>query len=148
MNQNLKSLYDRVGGQAGLAILLRHFYADVRQHHLIGPIFNQRISDWPAHLVKIGDFWARILGGPSTYSGQMPAKHLSLGLETLHFRTWLELWEFNCLRSLQPQEAREVIQLAQEIGSRLSRIVAGHETPGSENAEAPLTGVGWLKART
>jgi hemoglobin len=148
MNQDLGSLYDRIGRQAGLAILLRHFYADVRQHHLIGPIFNQRISDWSAHLVKINDFWARILGGPSTYSGQMPAKHFNLRLQPLHFRTWLDLWDFNCRRYLQPQEAREMIQIAQEIGGRLSSIVAGHETSGCENAEAPITGVSWLKART
>src|ERR1051326_8418498 len=44
------SLYDRIGDQGGIAALLRHFYADVRQHQLIGPISNRRIRDWPAHL--------------------------------------------------------------------------------------------------
>ena len=85
MNQGNLSLYDRIGGRDGISILLRHFYADVRQHRLIGPVFNERIKDWPAHLAKIGEFWARVTGGPSSYSGQMPAKHLTLGLDPRHF---------------------------------------------------------------
>ena len=50
-------LFDRLGGRARLLYLLRHFYADVRQHEDIGPIFSAHITDWPAHLEKIADFW-------------------------------------------------------------------------------------------
>ena len=117
----------RIGGQEVLNNLLRHFYADVRQHQLIGPIFNQEIEDWPAHLVNIGQFWARILGGPSDYSGQMPAKHFPLGLELHHFDAWLTLWDANCLCYLRPQEAGEMSQLAHEIGDRLGRIISNEQ---------------------
>jgi hemoglobin len=117
------SLYERMGGRDGLARLLRHFYADVRQHALIGPIFNQQIKDWPAHLEKIGSFWARLTGGPSGYSGQMPRKHLPLGLEAQHFGVWLQLWTFNCRSHLPEAEAGEMIGLAQEIGQRLKTIL-------------------------
>ena len=123
MDQNLGKLYDRIGGREGLSNLLRHFYADVRQHHLIGPVFNQRIEDWPAHLAKIAGFWARITGGPSMYSGQIPAKHVSLGLDPRHFDAWLELWDFNCRCRLEPQEAREMSRLAHEMGQRLAGLV-------------------------
>src|SRR5207237_9195398 len=67
-----------------------------RPHQLVGPIFNEKIQDWPAHLEKIGSFWARLTGGPSNYSGGMPAKHFPLGLNASHFLAWLQLWEFNC----------------------------------------------------
>jgi hypothetical protein len=30
--------------------------ADVRQRHLIGPVFNRQIHAWPAHLEKTADF--------------------------------------------------------------------------------------------
>ena len=33
-------LYHRIGGHEGISRLLRHFYADVRQDPMIGPIFN------------------------------------------------------------------------------------------------------------
>jgi len=51
-------LFVRLGGRARLLYLLRHFYADVRQHEEIGPIFSAHITDWPAHLEKITDFWS------------------------------------------------------------------------------------------
>ena len=124
MTESAQSLYERIGGQEGLNNLLRHFYADVRQHQLIGPIFNQEIQDWPAHLVKIGQFWARILGGPSNYSGQMPMKHFPLGLEPHHFAAWLALWDANCHCYLKLQEAGEMSQLAHDIGNRLKHLVA------------------------
>jgi hemoglobin len=117
------SLYQRVGGHEGIAKLLRHFYADVRQHRLIGPIFNERIEDWPEHLAKIGEFWARATGGPSRYSGQMPLKHLTLGLEPTHFGAWLELWDANCRSYLPPREAEEMSMLAHGIGQRLRTII-------------------------
>jgi hemoglobin len=122
-----RSLYDRVGGRAGIATLLRHFYADVGQHASIGPVFNQRISDWPAHLATIGEFWARVTGGPSVYSGQMPAKHFGLGLDGSHFDAWLQLWECNCRCYLKAQEAQEMGDLAHEIGSRLKSLLSRHE---------------------
>jgi hemoglobin len=123
MNESFKSLWERVGGQENLARLLRHFYADIRQHQLVGPIFNKQIEDWPAHLETIHSFWARMIGGPARYSGQMPAKHISLGLSANHFQAWLQLWEFNCHAYLNKIEAEEMISLAHEIGRRLQAII-------------------------
>jgi hemoglobin len=124
------SLYDRIGGQGGIAALLRHFYADVLQHQLIGPIFNRRIRDWPAHLETIGEFWARITGGPSVYSGQMPAKHFGLGLDAKHFGAWLQLWECNCRCYCAPREAQEMTELARDVGNRLRGILSRQPAAG------------------
>lgn len=118
-----QSLYERIGGRGGLTLLLRHFYSDVRQHALLGPIFEQQIDDWPAHLEKIGSFWARVTGGPAEYSGQMPAKHFALGIEARHFAAWLQLWGFNCANHLKQEEAQEMITLAHGIGNRLKSIL-------------------------
>jgi hemoglobin len=124
-----QSLYDRIGGRDGLAKFLQHFYADVRQHAVIGPIFNQQIHDWPAHLEKIGSFWARLTGGPSVYSGQMPMKRLNLGIGTQHFGAWLQLWTFNCRSHFAEAEAEEMICMAQEIGRRLKSILGVEPSP-------------------
>ncbi|PAW86629.1 MAG: globin [Pedosphaera sp. Tous-C6FEB] len=132
------SLFDRVGGQAGLQQLLRSFYADVRQHVVLGPIFDAHIHDWPAHLAKIGEFWALQTGGPSTYPGGFGAAHLCLGIEPGHFSHWLRLWEINCQRSLPPQEATEMIALAHELAVRLRRVVAGRS--GIALGEEPARG--------
>lgn len=117
------SLYERIGGHEKIAVLLKHFYSDVRQHKVIGPIFNSRIHNWPEHLAKIAEFWSRITGGPSTYSGQMPVKHFNLGLSPEHFATWLQLWEHNCRIYLPSAEAQELINAAHAIAARLKLIL-------------------------
>jgi hemoglobin len=88
-------------------------------------VFNERIKDWPPHLAKIGEFWARVTGGPSNYSGLMPAKHLAGGIDARHFRAWLELWDSNCRCYLKPREAQEMSASAHKIGRRLQNVLSG-----------------------
>jgi hemoglobin len=118
------SLFDRLGGRPQLLQLLKYFYADVRQHREIGPIFTARITDWPAHLGKIADFWSGVTGGPADYRGAMPMKHMPLGLEERHFQAWLGLWARHCRARLAPAEAGELIAVAETIGQRLRHMVA------------------------
>ncbi|MFT3781206.1 MAG: group III truncated hemoglobin [Nibricoccus sp.] len=127
------TLFVRIGGRVPLLNLLRHFYADVRQHAEIGPIFAKHITDWPTHIEKIADFWTAAIGGPVLYRGPMPAKHVTLGLEERHFAAWLELWRRNCSIYLQPLEAQQMIDYAESIGSRLRHIISSAASgPASE----------------
>ena len=119
------TLYERLGGHDGILRLLRPFYIDVRQHAVLGPIFNAHIQEWEPHLAKITEFWARQTGGPSRYGGGFGAAHLSLGIGAEHFTHWLGLWDYNCQRHLAPAEAKEMSALAHEFGERLKFIVAG-----------------------
>ena len=123
------SLYDRIGGRPALTKLLRYFYADVRQHAEIAPIFAAHIDDWPAHLEKIADFWSGITGGPRLYGGGMPWKHLPLRLEEHHFVAWLGLWSRHCHAHLAPSEAEEMIAAAETLGQRIRHIIAQHTPP-------------------
>lgn len=118
------ALYERIGGRPVLLVLLKHFYADVRQHREIAPIFAANIEDWPAHLEKIADFWSGITGGPRLYAGGMPWKHVPLKLEERHFAAWLDLWARNCRAQLPPAEANDMIAAAETIGLRLRQIIA------------------------
>lgn len=121
-----ESLYERVGGRDRLMLLLRRFYADVRQHDVIGPIFNQTIHDWTAHLEKIGDFWSNVTGGPIRYAGPMPFKHVPLGLDLQHFVAWLELWRRHCHAHIGGAEAEELIAAAESIGARIRWVIERH----------------------
>ncbi len=129
------SLFSRLGGRRRLMFLLRHFYADVRQHHEIGPIFTAKISDWPVHLEKIADFWSNVTGGPIRYEGPMPEKHFPLGLEPRHFEAWLDLWRRHCRAHLAPAEAAELIAAAESIGERLRWLTTQYGRP--PNVPAP-----------
>ena len=130
MNSSLprQPLFDRIGGRSALRELVRHFYADVRQHGLIGPVFEERIEDWPRHIEKITDFWSGVTGGPATYRGPMPLKHLPLGLEEAHFDAWLGLWRRKCRTRLNEPEATEMEAAAEMIGQRLRQIIARHSS--------------------
>jgi len=125
------SLFIRLGGRPQLLELLRYFYADVRQHQEISPIFAAHIENWPAHLEKIADFWSGVTGGPALYSGAMPLKHLPLGLEERHFQAWLGLWARHCRARLAPTEAEELVAAAETIGQRLRQIIALHAGRGN-----------------
>lgn len=120
-------LYQRIGGHDGISNLVRHFYADVRQDPLIGPIFNAQIKDWKEHLEIIASFWETLIGGSRTYAGPMPMKHLPLGLRAEHFERWLFLWQANCRAQLPADVARDMIDLAHRIAGKL-RFFLGADT--------------------
>ena len=119
------SLYHRLGGHDGILKLIRPFYIDVRQHRLLGPIFNSHIQDWEAHLAKITEFWALQSGGESKFRGGFAGAHMGLGVQREHFEHWLGLWEFNNARSLAPREAEELNGLAHQLAKRLFAVTRG-----------------------
>jgi hemoglobin len=121
MGQNLP-LFERAGGKPALYRLLHHFYADIRQHRLLSPIFNSKIENWPEHIEKIGKFWSQVGGGPAEYYGAMPMRHIPLGLREEHFTAWLGLWEINCRQWLTPDCASEMIAAAHKIAIRLRQF--------------------------
>jgi hemoglobin len=120
-----ESLYERLGGHEGILNLIRPFYADVRQHAVLGPVFNAHIKDWETHLAKIADFWALQAGGASSYRGGFAGAHLRIGVKPEFFDHWLSLWDFNCQRHLGPDEAQEMSAIAHELGRRLRGVVEG-----------------------
>jgi hemoglobin len=116
------TLYEKIGGRLVLMRLLHHFYADVRQHRLLRPVFGAHVHDWPAHLDKIGNFWSTMTGGPSTYSGAMPQRHMPLSLREEEFQAWLGLWEHNCRAWLSEEGASGMIARAHQIAARLRQF--------------------------
>jgi hemoglobin len=122
-------LFERLGGRPSLLRLLNHFYADVRQHRLLGPLFESQVENWPEHISNVADFWAQVTGGPSIYGGGMPAHHIPLGLREEHFRAWLGLWDFNCHLWLSRDCAGELSALARQIGQRLRQFCGVPPSP-------------------
>lgn len=117
-----RPLYERLGGHQGILKLVSSFYADVRQHAVIGPIFNEQIKDWQAHLAEITEFWVLQTGGKSKYGGGFAGAHMKIGLKPEHFQHWLNLWEYNNARHLAPAEATEMNDLAHLFASRLFAV--------------------------
>jgi hemoglobin len=69
------------------------FYARVRDDDLIGPIFGERVANWPAHLARMKAFWRSVLHNSGEFSGNPMLKHLVIpGIELAHFSRWLDIF--------------------------------------------------------
>ena len=73
--------------------LIETFYGRIREDDLLGPIFAERIADWPLHLARMKAFWRSVLHNSGEFSGNPVLKHLAMpGLELRHFSHWLDLF--------------------------------------------------------
>lgn len=117
------SLYERLGGRAGLERLLDRFYERARGDALLGPVFGTHVHAWQSHLQTVTDFWSNHTGGPVLYRGGM-GKHLRLGLAPEHFERWLALWEENAVAEAGPDNARELVAIARQVARNLMAMAA------------------------
>jgi hemoglobin len=78
------------------------FYGKIQRDDLLGPIFNERIADWPAHLARMKGFWRSVLHNSGEFAGNPMLKHMAIpGLELRHFSHWLDLF-YETLREAEP----------------------------------------------
>lgn len=114
--------------------LIEEFYARIRDDELLGQIFAERISDWPAHLSRMKGFWRSILHNSGEFSGNPMLKHLSIpGLELAHFSHWLDLF-YETLRDLEGHPAATAL-----VGHR-ARMIADSLLTAIEIRRSGLTG--------
>jgi hemoglobin len=75
--------------------LVESFYARIREHEILGPIFESAIGDrWPAHLAKMKTFWRSIAFMSGEFHGKPMQAHARLTvLEPWHFGLWLGLFD-------------------------------------------------------
>ncbi|MGC4233166.1 MAG: group III truncated hemoglobin [Niabella sp.] len=76
-----------------IKLLVNSFYGKIREHELLGPIFNGVIQNrWPEHLEKMYRFWQTVLLEDHTYFGSPFPPHAKLPVAKEHFDAWLETW--------------------------------------------------------
>ncbi len=98
--------------------IVEAFYAKIREDDLLGPIFAERISDWPPHLARMKEFWRSVLHNSGEFSGNPMLKHLAIpGLHLEHFERWLNLF-YETLREAESHPAATEL-----VGSR-ARMIA------------------------
>jgi len=126
-------LGDIVSGN-GVEIMVNSFYSNARQDELLGPIFEQAITDWQDHLPTMYQFWERLLFGFSLYEGNPFQKHLNLSLEAKHFTMWIKIFIQTIDQNFSGPKAEEAKRLAKNIaGSFQLRMGI---TPEHNNFEA------------
>jgi hemoglobin len=80
-----------------IELLVNTFYDKVKASNVIGHIFNDVAKvNWEAHLPKMYSFWASLLLGEQSFSGNPMQKHLELSRLTAmteaEFSAWLALF--------------------------------------------------------
>lgn len=62
-----------------IARVVATFYATVRDHPGLGPVFAVHVADWPAHEAKIARFWRNAILHDRVYDGNPLAAHRAAG---------------------------------------------------------------------
>lgn len=118
--------------EAEIASLVDHFYAKVRLDPQIGPIFNEEVANWDAHLALLKDFWSSVLLASGRYKGNPLLAHLGLPIEERYFARWLTLFSETANEVMTVRQAEVVTQKANLIAVNMKRVF-GFSTPVAEN---------------
>jgi len=112
------------------------FYDRVRSDVTLGPIFERRIEDWPAHLDRMVLFWRSVLRAEAAYrpvKGTPLEVHMRIAeLEREHFARWLALFEETTTEIFDDWAAEEVLGRARKI----ARNFTAHMDAAPESAWA------------
>ena len=99
---------------------VRVFYAAIRRHAILGPVFGHHIADWPEHEAKISYFWRGAILHERGYEGSPMIAHRSAeDVEAEHFPLWLDLFDEILLRTQKSETAAAWSHLARRIGRSL-----------------------------
>ncbi len=104
------------------------FYAAIRQHPGLGPVFAAHVADWPAHETRVADFWANTILHERSYDGSPVSAHVNAG--NVHpgmFESWLALFDRTLRAELRPDQAEAWSALAHRIGRSLRAAVVDRE---------------------
>lgn len=112
--------------------VVSHFYARVRDHAVLAPIFAAHVQDWPAHEETVARFWRNAILNERGYEGSPMAAHLAAGdVRPGMFGPWLKLFDTVLTEELSPEKAQAWSALAHRIGRSLRAGVVERETlPG------------------
>ena len=102
--------------------LIPHFYGLIRADPMLGPLFNDAISDWPSHLEKLVAFWSSVMLTTGRYKGNPMAAHIKHGARMTPemFERWLQLWAQATAEIVPPEIARGLQAKAARIAESLS----------------------------
>ena len=96
------------------------FYAAIRRHEVLGPMFGRHVTDWPEHEEKIARFWRNAILYERSYDGNPMRTHMQAGdVKAEHFAPWLMLFDETLRRTLPEDSAAGWSALAHRIGASL-----------------------------
>ncbi len=105
---------------AQIDAVMAAFYAAIRRHPTLGPVFAAHVTDWPEHEARIAGFWRNAILSERDYDGNPMQVHRAAGdVRPEHFAPWLRLFDEVLTRTLPPETAAAWSALAHRIGGSL-----------------------------
>ncbi|RAP78586.1 globin [Paenibacillus montanisoli] len=108
---NYSTIYEAVGGVAGIKTIVQAFYPKVLKHPLLGPLFP---ADITPVMEKQTMFLTQFFGGPSLYSDEyghpmMRARHMPFPITRERAEAWLGCMREALAESNLPQELQQLM---------------------------------------
>ncbi|RPE67115.1 hemoglobin [Pacificibacter maritimus] len=111
-------------------LVVAKFYARLRIHPDLAPIFANHIEDWPPHEHKISQFWHNAIGMKRGYTGNPQQTHMKArDIKTAHFAIWLAIFDEVLYDCLPRHTAQCWSELAHRIGRALKISIAQRDIP-------------------
>ncbi len=107
-----------------ISSLVDRFYAKVQLDAEIGPIFNEKVEDWPTHLALLKNFWSTVMLTTGRYKGDPMMTHLQLPLEPSHFNRWLALFADTAKEVMATGHAAAIIAKSERIAGNFKAGIA------------------------
>lgn len=112
--------------------VVAEFYACVRLHPGLGPVFAAHVADWPEHERKISRFWRNAILFERSYDGNPMQAHMAAGdVRAPMFDVWLGLFDSVLSRCLPAETAAAWSALAHKIGRGLRMGVTDRDHRGA-----------------
>lgn len=112
-----------------IARVVAAFYARVRAHPGLGPVFARHVTDWPAHEALVAAFWeSAILGRPGYRGSPLKVHRDARDVRPGMFSPWLALFDMTLREELPAETAEAWSVLAHRIGRTLRAGATERET--------------------
>jgi hemoglobin len=100
------------------------FYRRARRDDSLGPVFEQYVHDWDAHLSRMTDFWSAALLRTGRYSGMPVERHRPIdGLSAAHFARWVRLFEATVADLCPPPQAEAFAVRARRMREGMTKVL-------------------------
>ncbi len=104
-----------------IGVVVARFYADIRHHPVLGPVFARHVTDWSEHESRIMSFWRNAILREQGYDGNPMFVHKKAGdIRAEMFPIWLDLFDKVLAANLTIDQAHNWSALAHRIGKGLS----------------------------
>ena len=113
----------KIESREDVSLLVNTFYSKVRIEPLLGPIFNEIITDWETHLELLTDFWETNLFFKRKYFGNPMHAHIEVDkkvggtINELHFGIWINLWHETINELFEGETAEIAKNRARNMGT-------------------------------